>query len=236
MEETASPWEDGSVSARILIVEDDAELAASLVRRLRSEGYEVELSTDGNDARARVARQPVDLVLLDLMLPGVHGHEVLKKLAAASVPTIVVTARTSLEDRLRCFELGAADYVPKPFFLDEITARVRARLSQRGRPNPRATVAWADAVFDLDARTVHRGGNLVALTRYELAALAYLVERPDRAVSRATLAENAFPSLEAPSDRTIDSHLVRVRKKLGPAGAAIVTVWGVGYRFSPGPR
>jgi DNA-binding response OmpR family regulator len=219
-----------------LIVEDDAELAASLVRRLRSEGYDIELSTDGEDARARIARRPADLVLLDLMLPRLHGHEVLKKLTAASVPTIVLTARTSLEDRLRCFELGAVDYVPKPFFLDEITARVRARLSQRQRPHPRAVVAWADVVFDLDARTVHRAGTPVALTRYELAALAYLVERPDRAVSRATLAENAFPSLDAPSDRTIDSHLVRVRKKLGPAGAAIVTVWGVGYRYSPDSR
>ena len=120
--------------SRILVVEDDAQLAGSLVRRLSRDGYEVELSNDGADA-ARRAIGPharFDLVLLDLMLPRVHGLELLKKLGAEGVRTIVVTARVDLADRLACFELGAVDYVPKPFFLDEISARIRARLGHSG--------------------------------------------------------------------------------------------------------
>lgn len=221
---------------RILVVEDDAQLAGSLVRRLSRDGYEVELSTDGADA-ARRALSPhtrFDLVLLDLMLPGLHGLELLKKLGAERVRTIVVTARVDLTDRLAAFELGAVDYVPKPFFLEEISARIRARLGRTAAGSPaKALVRWLDVEVNLDARTASRGGVEVPLTRYEHALLAYFVQRPGRAVSRTRIIQDALPGLDEPSERTVDTHVVRLRRKLGRAGAAIVTVWGVGYRFDP---
>jgi two-component system OmpR family response regulator len=217
---------------RILIIEDDANIAGSLVRRLRRDGYEVEVENDGENGARRAVELRPDLVLLDLMLPSRSGLEILKLLHAERLKTIVVTARVDLEDRLRCFELGAADYVPKPFFLDEICARIRARL-QSAVVDPHCVIRWADAEVDLDARTVACGDELVPFTRYEFATLAYLLERPGRAVSRAQLAEHAAAFSDPTSARNIDTHIARVRRKLGRAGAAIVTVWGVGYRFDP---
>jgi len=222
--------------ARILVVEDDVQLAGSLVRRLSRDGYDVELATDGVDAARRALAPQADfaLVLLDLMIPRMHGLDLLKKLGATGILTIVVTARVDLADRLSSFELGAIDYVPKPFFLDEISARIRARLGRAGPPaSARRVVRWLDVAIDLDAHTVVRGDTPVVLTRYEHALLAYLVARPGRAVSRARIAQDALPGLDVPGERTIDTHVVRLRRKLGGAGAAIVTVWGVGYRFDP---
>ena len=216
--------------ARLLIVEDDAALAGSLVRRLQREGYEVELSTRGDEAVERALRIRPDLVLLDLMLPGHSGLEVLLRLTRERLRTIVLTARTEVSDRVRCFELGAVDYLPKPFFLDELAARIRARLPQVAQL-PRRLVLFGECAVDLDAHVVSVGGNPVALTRFEFAVLAYLAERPGRAVSRVQIQEQALPSSEPATERTVDTHIVRLRRKLGDAGEAIVTVWGVGYRL-----
>jgi two-component system OmpR family response regulator len=221
------------MTSRVLIIEDDAVLAGSLVRRLRRDGYEVELSPRGDIGLQRAIEWQPALVVLDLMLPGKSGLEVLERLTRERLKTIVLTARVEVADRVRCFELGAVDYVPKPFFLDEISARVHARLA----PPPdaeRKIVRWGDAVVDLAARTVTVAGEPVALTRFELAVLEYLVERPGRAVSRAQIQEQALPGAEAATERTVDSHIVRLRRKLGCAGGAIVTVWGVGYRLDIG--
>jgi DNA-binding response OmpR family regulator len=220
------------MTSRILVIEDDPNLAGSLVRRLRRDGYEVELSVDGVDGARRAVQLHPDLVLLDLMLPGRSGLDVLERLALERVKTIVVTARVELDDRLRCFELGAVDYVPKPFFLDEISARVRARLGREPEVVHRV-VRWRDAAVDLDGRTVTVAGHPVSLTRCEFSMLAYLVERPARALSRAQIMSQAMPSSDQALDRTVDTHIVRLRRKLGHAGACIVTVWGVGYRFDP---
>jgi len=218
------------MTSRVLIIEDDATLAGSLVRRLRRDGYEVELSPRGDSGLERAVEWRPDLVVLDLMLPGKSGLEVLERLTRERLKTLVLTARVEVADRVRCFELGAVDYVPKPFFLDEISARVRARLA----PQPDTEgelVGWDDALVDLAARTVSVGGHPVALTRFEFAVLAYLLERPGRAVSRAQIQEQALPGAEPATERTVDSHIVRLRRKLGSAGSAIVTVWGVGYRM-----
>jgi DNA-binding response OmpR family regulator len=221
-------------AGRILVIEDDANLASTLVRRLRRDGYEVEVTNDGA-AGARLATElRPDLVLLDLMLPSRPGLEILEGLSAERLKTIVITARVDLHDRLRCFELGATDYVAKPFFLDEICARIRARLGRS--PEERRVLSWADVRVDLDARTVVCADEPVSLTRHEFATLAYLIERPGRAVSRAQLAEHAAPFADPAAERTVDTHIARIRKKLGHAGAAIVTVWGVGYRFDPESR
>jgi two-component system OmpR family response regulator len=224
-----------SASARIIIVEDDPAVAAGLVRGLKLAGFEVELATDGTTGARLAMSDGVAAVLLDLMLPARSGFDVLALLQhrAAAPPVIVLSARTELGDRLRAFELGAIDFVPKPFWIEEVVARIRAHLPADEPRQPSRIVAWAGAAVNLDARTVTVNGAPVVLTRFELDLLAYLVQRPGRAIPRAQLASHAFGSLDERTDRTVDSHLARVRKKLGPAAAAITTVWGIGYRFDP---
>jgi DNA-binding response OmpR family regulator len=220
-------------AARVLVVEDDASTAAGIVRGLRAAGLDVELSTDGVDAARRLLADKYDIVVLDLMLPRQSGFDVLDQVRhRAPVPVIVLTARADLPDRLRAFELGAADFVAKPFWIEELVARIRSRL-RLGDELPKRVVRWQGVALDLDARTACVGGRPAALTPTEFAVLAFLVERRGRAVSRAVLAESALASLEEPDARTVDSHIARLRRKLGPGAAAIATVWGIGYRFEP---
>jgi DNA-binding response OmpR family regulator len=143
----------------------------------------------------------------------------------------VVTARTDLPDRLRAFDLGAADFVTKPFWIEELVARIRSRL-RLADALPKRVVRWEGVALDLDARTAVVDGRPAALTPTEFAVLAFLVERRGRAVSRGVLAEQALASLEEPDARTVDSHVARLRKKLGAGATAIATVWGIGYRFA----
>ncbi len=218
-------------STRVLVIEDEPSVASGLVRGLRAQGFEVRLASDG-DAGLRAALQgQIDIILLDLMLPQRSGFEVLAGLKdRGAAPVLVLTARTDLDDRLKAFDLGAVDFVAKPFFLEEIVARIRSRLRLR-EAAPRRRVAWADALVDLDARTVQVAEHEVSLTKHEFDVLAYLLERRGRAVSRAALAEHALDPLSEREPRTVDSHVARLRRKLGPAGEALVTVWGIGYRF-----
>jgi two-component system, OmpR family, response regulator len=218
---------------RVLVVEDDASTAAGIVRGLRGAGLDVELSTDGTDGARRILSEKYDVVVLDLMLPGKSGFDVLEQIRhRAPLPVIVLTARTDLPDRLRAFELGAADFVAKPFWIEELVARIRSRL-RLGEELPKRVVRWQGVALDLDARTATVGGRSAALTPTEFAVLVFLVERQGRAVSRAVLAEQALASLEEPDARTVDSHVARLRRKLGAGAAAIATVWGIGYRFEP---
>lgn len=222
------------MTMRVLVVEDDPGVAAGLVRGLAAAGFAVELATSGRAGLECALRGAFDLVVLDLMLPERSGLEILRDLSGRGrAPVIVLTARTDLQDRLRSFELGAVDHVPKPFFMEELVARVRAHLRARAEA-PRRIVGWAGVTVDLDARVARRGEEVLPLTRAELDLLAYLLERPNRAVPREQLADGALSALEPCDARTVDSHVARIRKKLGPgAAAAIVTVWGIGYRFEP---
>jgi DNA-binding response OmpR family regulator len=216
---------------RVLVVEDDASTAAGIVRGLRAAGLAVDLSTDGADGARRILADKYDIVVLDLMLPQQSGFEVLERLRhRASIPVIVLTARTDLPDRLQAFELGAADFMTKPFWIEELVARIRSRL-RLADEQPKRVVRWLGVALDLDARTAVVEGKAAPLTPTEFAVLAFLVERRGRAVSRAVLAEQALASLEEPDARTVDSHVARLRKKLGPGAPAIATVWGIGYRF-----
>lgn len=218
--------------ARILLIEDDRAIASSIVRGLQSAGLAVELASDGRRGGDRALSQSFDLVILDLMLPEADGFEVLERWRGRLlIPVIVLTALTELDTRLRVFGGGAVDYVSKPFWIDELVARVRARLRLPQVAPPRR-FAWDDVVVDLDARAVTLRGLPVALTSGELSILAFLVQRPGRAISRGQLAEAALPAEGDRYDRTIDSHVARIRRKLGPVAAArIATVWGIGYRF-----
>ncbi len=214
----------------ILVVEDDLHAVQGLLSGLRRHGFDVEVAMDGADASERALDERWDLVVLDLMLPGKSGFEVLEAMSGrVSTPVLVLSARTELEARLRSFRLGAVDYVSKPFFIEELVARIRARL-RIGEGVPRRVVALGGVEIDLDARRVTRDGADLGLTAHEFNLLAWLAERPGRAVSREDLARRALGS-EGVSDRTVDSHLSRVRAKLGEEGRAIATVWGIGYRL-----
>jgi len=221
----------GGRSRRVLVAEDEPSIAGSIVRGFKAAGYVVELATDGAAAVRLVERFRPDLIVLDLNLPQQDGFEVLRQLPPGSrIPVFVVTARTGLEDRLRSFDLGAVDYIPKPFFIEELLARARSRLEPPA-PGPRRVVEWDDARVDLEAMDVLVGGRSANLTRQEFSILAYLVERPGRAVARRQLAELSGAVGDEREERTVDSHIVRIRKKLGPAAWRIATVWGIGYRF-----
>lgn len=216
----------------LLVVEDDPRVAGELVRGLRAAGFGVELCTRGEGVLAKVVAQPLAAVVLDWMLPDVQGEELLRALTERRrLPVIVLTARTDLATRLRAFDAGAIDFVGKPFFMEELAARLRTRI---GAPPARdEVVAFAGVTLDLRGRRVRGPDGEIALTRHELDVLAYLVARPGRAVSRAHLAEHALSLGGGCEPRTIDSHVSRLRRKLGGAGAAISPVWGIGYRFDP---
>lgn len=221
-------------SLRVLVVEDDVSLAQSIVQGLRNESFEVALCNDGESASQRMQQESFDLIILDLMLPGKSGEELLREWHSRhNTPVIVLTARTELSDRLRCFELGAVDYLPKPFWMEELLVRIRTRLRIQ-EEKPSREIKWADAVVNLDARTVQRQEEEQELTRSEFNVLAYLLERSGRAVSRSQIADSALTVGEARSPRTVDGYIARIRTKLGEqAGPCIETVWGIGYRFSP---
>ncbi|MFY0568781.1 response regulator transcription factor [Archangium lansingense] len=219
-------------SGPILVVEDDPPIASGIVRGLKLAGFEVSLATDGRLALEAAEREKPVLVVLDLNLPEVDGFELLETWRTQlRVPVIVLTARQELEARLRSFGLGAVDYLAKPFWMEELVARIRARLHLM-EEGPRRVLRWDDVSLDLDARVVSREGmGSLAFTRHELDVLVYLAERPGRALTREQIGNHALPANEERDERTVDSHIARIRKKLGPAGARIKTAWGIGYRF-----
>ena len=215
----------------ILIVEDDVGVVSGLVRGLERAGFSTAVVMKGNEALERITHDAFDLVLLDLMLPERSGFEVLEVVRSrVSTPIIVLSARTELAARLQSFESGAVDFVPKPFFMEELVARIKTRLALAEEAPPRE-LALADVRVDLDARIVRREGVDLGLTTYEFNVLACLRERPGRAQSRVQIAEAALSGFNEGDERTVDSHVSRIRKKLGPeAGGRIRTVWGIGYR------
>jgi DNA-binding response OmpR family regulator len=216
---------------RILIVEDDPGVVQGLIRGLERAGFTTSLAMRGDEGLDRILQEPFDLVLLDLMLPGRTGLEVLDVVRTrVSVPIIVVSARTDLPSRLDSFAGGAIDFVPKPFFVEELVARIRTRLAVADVA-PRRELVLADVTLDLDSRVARRGDADLGLTTHEFNVLAFLCERAGRALTRSQIADGALPEGGERNNRTVDSHLSRIRKKLGPRAAGrIKTVWGIGYR------
>lgn len=223
---------DASRRSRILVVEDDPSIASELVRGLKRASFEVVLVTSGEQAMSAPEREQVDLVVLDLTLPDVSGFDLLDAWRGrCTTPVIVLTARTELGDRIRAFDLGAIDYLPKPFWMEELVTRIRLRLRVT-EETERRRICWGGVIADLDGRVVQReGGEDLRLTSHEFNVLAYLLERAGSALTRAQIAERALPLDGERTDRTVDSHISHLRRKLGPAGARIRTIWGIGYRF-----
>ncbi len=219
------------MAQRILVVEDDPSLGRQICAHLQGAGFETTWLTDG-DAAMREPPQPYALVVLDLMLPGAYGLDVLKRMRAAgsAVPVLVLSARNETRDKVRALQLGADDFVTKPFWPDELLARVNARL-RRPTLDAAGTVRAGDLEIDIGARAVTVRGEPVELTRVEFDLLAALAKRPGAAVARGDLAEHALDPEREGTERTLDVHVSRLRRKLGTAGKQLATVWGVGYRL-----
>ena len=220
---------------RILIVEDDPRTSASVALYLRHAGYDVEEARDGVSALDVAAVQRPDLVVLDLMLPGVDGFEVCRSLRQSGpTPVIMLTARTMEDDKLRGLESGADDYVTKPFSPRELVARVAAVL-RRTKP-PLTIVRRRDVEIDLGLRQVRRAGAPVALTATEFRLVEALASAPGRAFTRSELADRTFGHGHDALERTIDVHVMNLRRKLEPhrsrGSAFILTVFGTGYRLA----
>lgn len=222
-------------SARVLIVEDEAGISRTLDAYLRREGYATDVAADGPQAITLFHAARPDMVLLDVMLPGFDGFEVLRRIRRDStVPVILLTARGDEVDRLVGLELGADDYVVKPFSFREVVARVKAVLRRTTgalEDAPRALVVGALRV-DPEHGTAEYAGADLRLTATEFRLLAALAATPGRLYSRAELIERALPESDI-LERTLDSHLKNLRRKLAEAGASnlIVTVRGMGFRL-----
>lgn len=220
----------------LLLIEDDDAIRTLLARGLRAHGYVVDQAADGGSGLEKALTGAYDLVLLDLGLQGWHGFEILAQCRSrVGTPFIVITARTDLDARLRSFEHGAVDWIAKPLFVEELVARIRARLG-RHREERRRIVQFGGVEVDADAREVRVDGALVVFTAHELAILLHLAERAGRAVTRDQLRESALPFGSDALDRTIDSHISRIRKKLGAEGSHLATVFGIGYRLDGAAR
>jgi DNA-binding response OmpR family regulator len=222
------------MAQRILLVEDDESLGRQIVGHLQEAGFEPTWLKDG-DAALREPPRPYSLIVLDLMLPGAYGLDVLKHVRAggSSVPVLVLSARNETRDKVRALQLGADDFVTKPFFPEELVARVRARV-RRPAMESEGAVRVGDLEVDLSARAVTVAGEPVELTRVEFDLLAALARRRGAAVARSWLADNVLDPDREGTERTLDVHVSRLRRKLGAAGRFVATVWGVGYRLADG--
>ena len=224
---------------RVLVVEDERKLAQVLSSALRAEHYDVVIAATGEDGFYRANAEQFDLVVLDLMLPGRSGLEILQTLRQRRVetPVLILTARDGVEDRVLGLDLGADDYLVKPFALPELLARVRALL-RRGRPSEVFRLKAADLEVDLVARRVFRGDRAIELTGREFDLLEYLLRHQGHLVSREMLARDVWkePRRATPLDNVIDVQMTRLRRKVDLEGAPrlIHTVRGVGFVLREG--
>ncbi len=222
---------------RILVVEDEADLAELVAFNLQQAGHRVTTAGDGATALAEIRRSVPDLVVLDVMLPDITGIEVCRQLrrteATASIPVVMLTAKGEEVDRVVGFEVGADDYVVKPFSPRELVLRIEAILRRLGGPEraSSATIEVGSLAIDIGAHTVSVAGEEVPLTALEFRLLLDLAKRRGRVQSRDSLLERVWGYAPGIETRTVDTHVKRLREKLGEAAAYVETVRGVGYRM-----
>jgi DNA-binding response OmpR family regulator len=233
----------GATSSSVLVVEDEPAIATAVARRLAAEGYQVETVGDGLQAVDAAARLHPDVVVLDVMLPGIDGLEVCRRIQAERpVPVLMLTARDDETDMLIGLGVGADDYMTKPFSMRELVARVKALLRRQqraalaaelaaGSAETEPPVAVGDVVIDRAQRRVHRGGQEVHLTPTEFDLLLALAASPRTVLTRERLLAEVWDWVDASGTRTVDSHVKALRRKLG--SDLIRTVHGVGYALEP---
>ncbi|MCC7105691.1 MAG: response regulator transcription factor [Chloroflexi bacterium] len=219
------------MAARLLLVDDDPKVRSSLGRRLAFEGFRVETAEDGHQALDRVAEQPPDLIVLDVMLPGLDGLEVARRLRQASaVPILMLTARGSVPDKVAGFNSGADDYLVKPFEFEELLARIGALLRRAAPPTP-TVLRFQDLALDTATRRAQRGGQPLDLTAREFELLEYFMQHPDRVLSREAIFQAVWGSGFLGGSNIIDVNVSYLRDKLEAGGLPrlIQTIRGAGY-------
>jgi len=223
---------------RILVIEDDPKVQKSMSRLFEPEGFAVEIAGDGLTGVQAFSARPAHVVILDLRMPGMGGRDVcreIKRLSAA-VPIIVVSATSDEMDKVLLLELGADDYVTKPFSPRELLARVRASLRRASRAPVEERFVFDEVDVDFTRMQLTRSGELIPLTAQEFKVLKFMVENRERVISRDELLNEVWGYSEYPSTRTVDNHIMKLRQKLEPEPANpahFLTVHGVGYRFVP---
>ena len=216
---------------RILVVDDDARIAAAVGRALAYEGYEVETSGDGRTALQRLTTMSPDLVILDVMLPGIDGIETCRRIRTeGNTPVLILTARDTTEARVAGLDNGADDYLAKPFDYAELLARVRALL-RRNAPAPAAVLTYADLSVDLSSRAVRRGATSIDPTPREFELLLYLLRNPRQVLTRGQIMDAVWGYDFGGASNSVDVYVGYLRRKLEHGGLRrlIQTVYGVGY-------
>jgi two-component system response regulator MprA len=220
--------------AQILVVDDEPAVRRALERALRLDKYDVELAIDGEEALDRLAERPVDAVILDVMMPGVDGLEVCRRMRAGGdrTPVLMLTARDAIDDRVLGLDVGADDYLVKPFALRELQARLRALLRRTGEDgDPAETLRFADLVLDPVAHEVHRGDRLVELSKTEFLLLELFMKHPRQVLTRSTIFENVWGYDFGPTSNALGVYIGYLRRKTEEGGESrlLHTVRGIGY-------
>jgi two-component system response regulator TctD len=215
---------------RALLVEDTADLGAAIAARLRDQGHAVEWLTDGQLASERVQEDAFDLIILDLMLPSMPGSEVLKLLRCLRIrtPVLVITARAEIGDKIDVLDLGADDYLVKPFDLRELEARMRA-VVRRHSGTPTSRIEIGNVTMDIAAQSIAVGGERIELTRREFRLLELLVPYAGQVVPRERLMDQLFGYENAVNPNALELYISRIRRRLRHSTLRIETVWGIGY-------
>ena len=222
---------------RILIIDDDTNINNLLKEALEKAGYECSQAFSGTEARLLMKMEDYDLVLLDLMLPGIPGEKVLEEIRGkGDTPVIVLTARDMLDDKIDLLKSGADDYITKPFEIREVLARIEVQLRRKGSKEgaEERKIVYKDMTLDKDTFTVTAGGcELPRLTRQEFAILELLLSHPKKVYSKEEIFEYAWQEPYVGETKTLDVHISNIRKKLKGVSDTeyIETIWGVGYRF-----
>lgn len=219
---------------RLLLIEDYQPLLRALERGLREAGYGVDTAADGERGLALAESTPYDVIVLDLMLPGVDGYALLERLRGAgnAAGVIILTARQGVSDRVKGLDLGADDYLTKPFSFDELLARVRAVIRRR-QGQPHTVISVADLEVDTTARTVRRGDRVIPLSSREYALLEYLARREGQTVTRSEIVEHVYDFQSVPTSNVVDVYIGYLRKKIDQEQPVklIHTRRGLGYRL-----
>ncbi len=225
------------MSKHILVIDDEPDILELVRFGLTQEGFSVATAMSATDGLAEIDKRVPDLLVLDLMLPDMSGTEVCRRIRGnaktAALPVVMLTARSEEVDRVVGFEIGADDYVTKPFSSRELALRVKAVLRRgHGEETPQRSLEHGELSLDLERHRCHVGDEEIELTAKEFGLLATLMERRGRALSREQLLDELWGSDVTVTHRTVDTHLKRLREKLGSAGGYIRTIRGVGYRFA----